>query len=103
MTGRSIRFDRYIVDVLMRDLTGHDRSPAAFLVYLHLWTATNGRETRAAHLSHQAMADSTGLSKSSVQAAIRRLLRRQLITSHKRSATATPEYRIKKPWKRFSG
>ena len=26
--------DRYVVDVLLRDLVGHDHSPAAFIVYL---------------------------------------------------------------------
>lgn len=101
MPAQTIQFDRYVMDVLMRDLTGHDRSPAAFLIYLHLWASTNGRERRKARWSHQAIADSTGLSKSAVQAAIRRLLQRQLITSYKRTATATPEYQIKKPWKRF--
>lgn len=101
MGQQTIRFDRYVVDVLMRDLTSHDRSPAAFLVYVHLWMATNGRETRKARLSHQAMADAIGLSKSAVQAAIRRLLQRQLITSYKRTATAIPEYQIRRPWKRF--
>lgn len=28
--------DDYIVDVLMRDLVGHDRRPVSFLVYLWL-------------------------------------------------------------------
>ncbi len=102
MAEATIQFDRYVLDVLMRDLIGHDRSAAAFLVYLHLWMLANGKETRKARSSHQAMADSTGLSKSAVQAAIRRLLRRQLITSYKQNATATPEYQIKKPWKRFA-
>ena len=32
-----IVLDDYVVEVLMRDLVGHDHIPSAFLVYLHLW------------------------------------------------------------------
>ena len=35
--------DEYVLDVLMRDLVGHDKSPSAFLVYLHIWSQTEGR------------------------------------------------------------
>jgi hypothetical protein len=38
----SFAVDHYVVDVLLRDLVGHDRSPAAFLVYLFLWRRTRG-------------------------------------------------------------
>ena len=31
-----IEIDPYLIDVLMRDLAGHDRRPASFLVYLWL-------------------------------------------------------------------
>ena len=48
----------------MRDLVGHDKSPSAFLVYLHIWSQTEGRGVESAALSHQRMAESTGLSKS---------------------------------------
>src|SRR5690349_10544746 len=34
-----IGVDDYVIDVLMRDLVGHDRAPSAFLVYLYLWAA----------------------------------------------------------------
>ena len=51
----------------MRDLVGHDRSPSAYLVYLHLWSQTVGRRQKAIRLSHQSIADATGLSKSAVQ------------------------------------
>jgi hypothetical protein len=35
----TLALDPYVVDVLLPDLVGHDRSPAAFLVYIYLWGA----------------------------------------------------------------
>src|SRR3984893_13264533 len=92
--------DDYILDVLMRDLVGHDHAPAAFLVYLHLWSQTMGRRGKTARLSHQMVADATGLSKSAVQNGMRCLLRRHLVRVHRASVTAIPEYRILRPWNR---
>jgi hypothetical protein len=34
---RTVPIDDYVLDVLMRDLIGHDQKPAAFMVYLHLF------------------------------------------------------------------
>jgi DNA-binding MarR family transcriptional regulator len=92
--------DPYIVDVLMRDLTGHDRQPSAFLVYLFLWRRTAGAGTRSVRASHRAIAEATGLSKSAVQAAVRTLLRRRLVQSRREARTATPEYVVLRPWVR---
>jgi DNA-binding MarR family transcriptional regulator len=90
--------DPYVVEVLMRDLTGHDRQPSAFLVYLFLWyQKKNARPVRA---SHRTIAEGTGLSKSAVQAAIRTLARRRLIQSQREGRTATPEYLVLRPWMR---
>lgn len=33
----TIRVDDYMLDVLMRDIVGHDQKPAAYLVYLYLY------------------------------------------------------------------
>lgn len=33
----AVPVDDYILDVLMRDIVGHDQQPAAFLVYLFLY------------------------------------------------------------------
>ncbi len=93
-----MRIDDYVVDVLMRDLVGHDHVPSAFLVYLHLWSQTLGRRVKAVRLSHQAVADATGLSKSAVQSGMRRLVRRQLVRVHRDSVTAVPEYHVVRPW-----
>jgi helix-turn-helix protein len=65
--------DDYVIDVLLPDLAGHDRSPSAFLVYLVLWTHLFRSERRAVAVSLQRLAAETGLSKSAVQAAIRLL------------------------------
>jgi hypothetical protein len=92
--------DEYVLDVLMRDLVGHDKSPSSFLIYLHIWGQTEGRGIERAALSHQMMAEMTGLSKSAVQSAIRILTRRKLIRSAKPAVTSTPEYWVLKPWRR---
>jgi hypothetical protein len=92
------KLDDYVLDVLMRDLVGHDRSPSAYLVYLHLWSQTIGRRAKSARLSHQMVASATGLSKSAAQAGMRRLVRRHLVSVHRDSPTATPEYRVLRPW-----
>ena len=93
-----MKLDAYILDVLMRDLIAHDRSPSAFLVYLHLWGQTIGRGEKCARLSHQMIAGATGLSKSAVQSGMRNLARRRLVRVQRESATAVPEYRILRPW-----
>jgi hypothetical protein len=95
-----VAIDDYVLDVLLPDLTGHDRSPAAFLVYLILWTHLfrSGRKTVAVSL--QALASETGLSKSAVQGAIRLLKDRALIRVTKASATATPQYELIRHWLR---
>ena len=92
--------DEYVIAVLMRDLVGHDRMPSAFLVYLHLWGECERQSKAAIRASHQTMAEATGLSKSAVQKGIRCLVRRKLIRAQKDSATATPEYRVARPWRR---
>jgi DNA-binding GntR family transcriptional regulator len=90
--------DGYILDVLMRDLTEHEKRPSAFLVYLHIWRQTLGAGQRTARLSYQDMAEGTGLSKSAVQGAVRLLRRRHLISVSRNNSTATPIYRPERPW-----
>ena len=96
---RQYRVDSYVVDTLMLDLVEHDRQPSAFLVYLHLWCRAAAQK-KPVEASYQSISNATGLSKSSVQAAIRSLIRRQLIRSKRRSITAIPEYTVLRPWKR---
>ena len=95
---RPISVDSYVFDVLMRDLVGHDRSPAAYLVFLHLWREVHGRKLESAQLSLQQIAAATGLSKSAVQAGLRVLKRRKLIRAMRSHATAKPTYALKRSW-----
>jgi hypothetical protein len=96
----TLPLDRYVVDVLMRGLVGHDRSPSAFVVYLWLWSKSRGEGRTTFGASLQAIASETGLSKSSVQNAVRRLLWRKLITSRRDGPTTAPIYEVHEPWKR---
>jgi CRP-like cAMP-binding protein len=88
---RSLTLDAYVIDVLLPDLVGHDRRPAAFLVYLYLLrharTNNGRREVRA---SLQTIASSTGLSKSTVQNALRHLRRRALVDPNVIATTGNP-------------
>lgn len=91
-------FDEYLIDVLLRDLVGHDRRPVSFLVYLWL-TAEQQRRRGAVQISYSDLAESIGVSKSSVQSAVRWLVRRKLLAAGKENATATPRYTVLSPWK----
>jgi transcription initiation factor IIE alpha subunit len=95
-----IEIDDYVVDVLMPDLAGHDRSPHAFLVYLTLWTLLFRNEEKRVAISLQELAERTGISKSSVQGSIRLLKRRQLISVVKPTPTSIPQYELIRHWVR---
>ena len=90
--------DDYVIDTLMRDLVGHDRRPVAFLAYLWL-AAEHSRRKGAVQISYQELAESMGVSKSSVQSAISWLIRRKLLAAKKENATATPRYTVLTPWR----
>ncbi len=96
-----LAIDEYVVDVLMRDLVGHDRRPASFLVYLWL-AAEQAKRKTAVQVSYQELAESVGVSKSSAQAAVCWLVRRKLLAASKENATATPDYIVRSPWKEAS-
>ena len=92
--------DAYILDVLMRDLTEHERRPSAFLVYLLVWRRSIGEGRKTASLSYQDIADGTGLSKSAAQNAVRLLKRRKLLSVARKNSTTTPVYKPEHPWSR---
>jgi DNA-binding MarR family transcriptional regulator len=93
-----IALDAYVLDVLMRDLAGHDHKPSAFLVYLALWwKQARGHDM---YLSLRDLADATGLSKSAVQGALRLLVRRQLVRADRYTPTSVPQYTLLRPWLR---
>jgi hypothetical protein len=94
-----VLMDDYVTDVLMRDLVGHDKRPVSFLVYLWL-AAEQTRKGAAVQISYQELAESIGVSKSSVQSAVAHLVRRKLMLMSKATVTATPRYKVQTPWKR---
>src|SRR6185295_11810963 len=98
--AKRLGLDPYIVDTLMRDLVGHDRAPSAFVVFLWLWRRTHAEGKRQIGASLSDVAAATGLSKSSVQNAMRRLLRRRLIAAARSAPTVAPVYQVLEPWKR---
>jgi len=93
-----VPLDAYVLDALMPDLVGHDRRPSAFIVYLYLWRRSKSG-TQSVCASHQMLADGTGLSKGSVQGALRSLVRRQLLEVKRRNATAAPIYTLRCHWR----
>jgi hypothetical protein len=94
-----ISMDDYVFDVLMRDLVGHDRRPVCFLVYVWL-AAESGRRGGLVEISYREIAESIGVSKSSVQGAVSWLVKRKLIGVSRSSVTATPCYSVLSPWRK---
>lgn len=92
--------DAYVIDTLLPDLIGHDHAPSAFIVYVKLWHATGGPGRRGTALSLSTLAIETGLSKSAVQAALRRLHKRGFTAAKRTSPTAIPVYSVLAPWRR---
>jgi len=90
----TVTIDRYVLAPLMRDLVGHDRRPAAYLVYLAVSSAAS--EAR----SHRQLAELTGLSKRSVQDAVRHLERRGLVRVDRRAGTEPALLTALTPWRR---
>jgi len=95
-----VTIDPYVTDVLMPDLVGHDRRPAAFLVYLYLLRHAQQRARDSLTVSLQTIASKTGLSKSCVQGALRHLKRRRLIDPDLEATVTAPVRRILRPWAR---
>lgn len=96
----AVEVDSYVIDVLMRDLVGHDRTPAAFVVYLYLAARIEREMTHGIVVSLGTIAAATGLSKTAVQGAVAHLKRRELIAVSKQSETSTPVYSLKRHWRR---
>jgi len=97
---RTIPIDDYVLDVLMRDLIGHDQKPAAYLVYLHLYGQATRNKWKPVAASLRTIADATGLSKSAIQIALAVLRRRELIATRRDHATATSRHRVLRHWRR---
>jgi hypothetical protein len=92
--------DPYVVDVLLPDLVGHDRRPAAFIVYLCLLRQAARSRRDKVSVSLQTIATRTGLAKSTVQAALRHLLRRRLLDPAVTATVTSPVRQVLRPWDR---
>jgi hypothetical protein len=90
--------DCYVVDVLLPDLVGHDRKPAAFLVLIRLLCTSDRRRKDLVEMSLQEIATSTGLAKSTVQAAIRHLKHRGFLDPDTQATTSKPLRKIVRSW-----
>jgi DNA-binding transcriptional ArsR family regulator len=98
-TPAAIALDSYVLDVLMRDLVGHDKKPSAFIVYLYLAARVEREMKHSVEASYGTIAAATGLSKSAVQQAIGHLKKRKLILVARDSPTSTPQYRLHRHWR----
>ncbi|HEX4684080.1 MAG TPA: helix-turn-helix domain-containing protein [Gemmatimonadaceae bacterium] len=95
-----MELDSYVIDTLMPDLVGHDKRPSALLVYLYLWAKGGESRARRAEVSLREIAEGTGLSKRSVQVALRLLDRRKLVARGQTSRTSVGNYEVLRPWKK---
>jgi hypothetical protein len=95
----TVPVDDYVIDVLMRDLVGHDRQPAAYLVYLHLYGRAVRSRWRTVPASLRMLAEATGFSKSAVQSALENLRHRELIVTTRDHTTAVPRHRVLRHWR----
>jgi DNA-binding MarR family transcriptional regulator len=95
-----IPIDDYVLDVLMRDVVGHDQQPAGYLVYLYLYGQAARQKWKPIAASLRTLADATGLSKSAIQIALGNLRRRELIVTTRDHATATSRHRVLRHWRR---
>jgi Helix-turn-helix domain len=95
-----LALEAYVVDALMPDLVGHDRKPAAFIVYLYLLRQAARLRRDVIPVSLQTIATQTGLSKSTVQVAIQHLQRRQLLDPAVAATSNDPVRRVLRPWLR---
>ena len=95
----TIPVDDYVLDVLMRDIVAHDQKPAAYLVYLYLYSQAARQKWKPVAASLRSLAETTGLSKSAVQTALDLLRRRQLIVTVRDHATAALTHRVLRHWR----
>ena len=96
----TIPVDDYVLDVLMRDLIGHDQQPAAYLIYLYLYGQAARKKWKPIVASVRTLSDATGLSKSAIQTALANLRRPELIVTTRDYATATSRHRVLRHWRK---
>ena len=93
IASKKIGIDGYALVTLMREFKELNK-PSAFLVYLYLFVMARETGRSSVPASHQSIADETGLSKSSVQSAVRLLNKHRFIRSKKKTQTSTPDHEL---------
>src|SRR5438270_13553747 len=88
---QTVPIDDYVLDVLMRDIVGHDQQPAAFLIYLYLSGRAARQRWRSVNASLLILADDTGRSNSVVQSALATLHFRPLVNTSRVHSIAVPD------------
>ena len=96
----TIPIDDYVIDVLLRDIVGHDRQPAAFLVYLYLYGQAARNRWRPVRASLRELSEATGLSKSAVQSALKSLNYRNLLESKRNGGNISPKHYVLRHWRK---
>ncbi len=96
----TIPIDDYVIDVLLRDIVGHDRQPAAYLVYLYLYGQAARNRWRPVPASLRGLSEATGLSKSAVQAALKSLNYRKLLNTKRGGANTAPGHCVLRHWRK---
>ena len=97
--AQTIPVDDYVIDILLRDIVGHDQRPSSYLVYLYLYGQAVRIKWKPVPASLRMLAEVTGLSKSAVQSALDHLRRRELIVTTRTHATAVPRHRLLRHWR----
>jgi predicted DNA-binding transcriptional regulator len=93
--GTTVTIDQYVLETLMRDLVGHDRRTASYLVYLSILSIGGGKSVA---LSYRQLAERVGLSKRAAQDAVAHLARRGLLAIDKRGRTEPSLFTPLAPW-----
>ena len=96
----TVRLDAYVLETLMPDLVVHDKRASALLVYLCLWARAGASRRHRVDVSLRDIAEGTGLSKRTVQDALRLLERRRLVGRTQSGATSVATYEVLRPWRR---
>lgn len=89
----TLEIDAHIAINLNREI----QNPAAVVVYLYL-LSFEGSIKGPVFLSHQKLADHTGISKSTIQRIVRDLETLGLVAVTRLKATSEPGYEIRRPW-----
>jgi hypothetical protein len=69
---QTVPIDDYILDVLMRDLIGHDQQAAAYLIYLYLYGQAARKKWKPVVASLRTLADATGFPKARSKSRLQR-------------------------------